>query len=48
MDNKEKSFDVEMTELLSERISNVVEITDVLDERIRMLNKRIDNLLKEK
>ena len=47
MDNKEKSFEVKMTELLSERISNVVEITDVLDERIRILHKRIDNLLKE-
>jgi len=31
-------------ELMSERISNLIEISEVLSERITMLNKRINNL----
>ena len=48
MDNERKPISEEILGVMSERISNAIEITDVLDERIKMLNKRIDNLLKEK
>ena len=37
----------EMIDILSERISNLNEITEILSERIDIVNKRISNLITE-
>jgi len=35
-----------MIDLLSKRISNLSEITDILDQKIGVVNERIDNVMK--
>ena len=35
----------EMIDLLSKRISNLSVITDILDEKIDVVNERIDNIM---
>ena len=46
--NKEIAAEMQlekMIEILSERISNLNEITEILSERIDVINERIDNIM---
>ena len=46
--NKEIAAEMQlekMVDILSKRISNLSEITDILDQKIDVVNERIDNIM---